>query len=973
MSEKQGNRPLVALVPKPQLRNTSSVSAESPTKRYKLSPVIYLTAGRHGIKIQVLYTDRVPLVRSRSSMIRGVNILRYLFACFVVVLSTHISMANLAAAVLLTTTPDRVEIVAATHKVVFTKDAAGHFVPSTFIRNGTAWQPMFDAGIPILQGPNFDLLPMAYAIRENSEHQVAVLFSGIHDQPRYSWDLLVEAKQNSPLIRFRVTCHLPKMLILAGLAPHVMLWGTSPKEQVELSQGPGNIYFGHPEKQWGNSFPAAYLWADAKESAIFFNMTPMDWMSPKNLYRFHDCRVQSLSEGGKTGLGMRVVKRNFHEVPAGDMAFEFYLYASARPQKPTRLEALDTMVSVFAEIHPATAVWPTNQISGRPVAWSDFARGTIDNLMLKDICWADVPISTGKPWRDASPFSERTLSTLRVGPDYSIGSRCSSSSDPTSLKHLWDFSCCNNYLAPWIAYNHLHPDAKQQAFLDAKQRGLPTFYDPRTKLLRAFPLDADQPETGKEMVWQNLTFSLETVKIHRMTAWQEFDPAVPGKFLMNTRGLIQLAHNEDYIFPQWFDPRTKQAITQSDQPELGKIREPWQGGAYAYLMCLAYEMTGQQEYMTEAKTAVDRLFGGMKFGVKNQKYEIAYADPVDFPITEIFGNSWGVAAAYYLHQHTGDAKYLDRARDFRNVLLRMTYWYESQLQDDSLDRVLHNAGLFRNHGGAFTGSPWENAEAMLPLTIALKYSKATDKSMELLLRLFNLQRINGFYFYPAAVADQTIACPALRQSPANYLPIEDFYMLEHGGRHGAMGRAAYMSSLALWNYLLYEAFAEADRREVMSLNLDIIDSPQDALAGIERNFVIYNPTDTAQDFALRMKSLRPGNYRATVTDIKGHTDAQPYTASALTKGVPLKLNAKSHLRLRLMHAEATELQAQAALVRNAQKQLIQAYLRLIELAETGDPTIADRKAVFNAAMAAYRQGEFPTAAAKAEQTIRPHD
>ena len=67
---------------------------------------------------------------------------------------------------------------------------------------------------------------------------------------------------------------------------------------------------------------------------------------------------------------------------------------------------------------------------------------------------------------------------------------------------------------------------------------------------------------------------------------------------------------------------------------------------------------------------------------------------------------------------------------FLNSLLRMTYWYESALRDDPKDRSLRNAGLFRNHGGAFTGSPWETSEAYLAMTVRLKLDRQVREAVE---------------------------------------------------------------------------------------------------------------------------------------------------------------------------------------------------------------------------------------------------
>jgi hypothetical protein len=888
---------------------------------------------------------------------------------FAAVLATSVLLTAPATAqdgVSLALSSERVELVNGPQKVLFDKPPSGRFVLTTQVRTQRGWEPLFDAGRPVLAGEHFNLYPTAAAAVENSAARVAVLLSGAHEGPRYDWTLLVEAKRGSPLVHFRVVCRIREPLILAGLEPQSMLWMKRPKAETSLSQGPGNIYFGDEEKQWGNSFPAAWLWTEGKEAAIFYDMGPMDWMSHRNLYRFHDCHVQAFSQDGVTGLGLRVVKRNFHEVPAGELVFDFYLYAGPRAVRPTRLEALDTLIHVFADLHPATAPWPENRIERRRTDWRTFAEGTVKDLMLKDVTWADIPVPGG-PWRDGPLFPERTVATLRIAPDYAVGSSCLPQLRRTSVQQAWDFSGCNNALAPWIAWQRLYPDPRQKEFLDAKVRCLPLFYDPKTRLFRHSPRDPAVTDTTREMAWQNFTFPLEVMKVQRMLPPEDFDPALAGKFLMSTRGLIELAHNVDYIFPQWFDPRKKSPLVQGDVPELGIIREPWQAGTYAYLMCLAYEMTQEKGYLDEARTAVDRLFGGMTFSVTNPRYSITYKDPVDFPVTEIFGNAWGVAAAQRLHRHTGQRKYLRAADDFRNVLLRMTYWYESNQRDDPQDRFLHNAGLFRNHGGAMTGSPWETVEAYLPLTLALKDGRPP---MELLLRLFNLQRINGFYFYPPVFGGEVTPGKELLESPARYLPIENFYMPEHGGKHGSMGRCVYMSSMAIWNHLLYEALAESDDREVMVLCLDVVDGFEEALAGAARNFIVYNPTEVARKCRVRLRAVPEGEYHLNVGEAAGVVRQETHSSADLAKGTALDLAPRQWMRLRIEHAASAAINARLILVRTAQHRLARAY-QLLQEAATGRPGVdlKELKTDFTSAVESYRRAEYRRAADRAQQII----
>lgn len=852
------------------------------------------------------------------------------------------------------------ELVVGSQKVRFDRAPEGYRI-STSVRSGRGWRPLFEGDPPLVQGREFDLRADRCEVLEPNAR---LRLSGTHPREGYPWRLDVEARP--PFIRFRVTCALPRPLVLSGLEPQFAFWMAQPGVALSVDQGPGSIYQGSPEKEWGNSFPAAYLWDAGREAAIFFDMGPMDWMSHRNLFRFRDCRVQAFPEGGRTGFGLRVVKRNFHEVPAGDLVFDAYLFTGERAQRPNRLEALDRLVRLCAPLHPVSAPAPVNDQPPYRARWEDFAAGVARNLMLKDVVRAEIALPADRPWRDTPLFPEDTVDRLPVSCDYAVESACDPRFNRRSVLQAWDFSTCNNYLSGWIGYERLHPDAQQHGLLQSKVAALPLFYDPRAGLIRhstRYPAYVGD----REMSWQNLMFTLEMLRVHRMLPADGFRAAVAGRFLMAADGLIDLAHNTGYVLPQWFDPYLKKPMVQNDEPDLGLIYEPWQIGTYAAVMEQAYALTGDRKYLREAEAGLDRLFGGMRFTVRNRRYEIEYTDPVDFPITEIFGNAWGVAAAARLHVRTGDPKYLRYSDHFLNSLLRMTYWYESSLREDERDRLLRTAGLFRNQGGAYTGSPWETGEAYLALTVRLKLDPDVR---EPLLRLFNLQRMNGFYYFPAVFTGAAVPCRKLQEHPASYLPIEDTYTHEHGGANGGMGRSVYMSGLAFWNYLMYEAFAGADRADWMVLNLDAAEGFDAAAESLSRDFLVYNGGASASRSRVRMRSLAAGDYRLTLRWRSGRKETRTLGAAALAAGVPLRLAPLEHVRLELRRLDSRSARA-AEKAQDARDRLARAYQRLQQTAErTGPEPLAAARQHFRDAESAYRARRWDRAYALAGESLR---
>src|SRR6185503_15379678 len=78
------------------------------------------------------------------------------------------------------------------------ENGADKFGLTVSVRHDQDWEPLFGQRQPLLSGPSFDLLPSAYEIIEHSAERIAVLLTGTHVGPDYAWDLLVEARKDSP-------------------------------------------------------------------------------------------------------------------------------------------------------------------------------------------------------------------------------------------------------------------------------------------------------------------------------------------------------------------------------------------------------------------------------------------------------------------------------------------------------------------------------------------------------------------------------------------------------------------------------------------------------------------------------------------------------------------------------------------------------------------------------------------------------
>lgn len=759
----------------------------------------------------------------------------------------------------------------------------------TSVRRGGKWVPAFDAELPIVAGQGFDLLPETYRVARDSPAGKRLRLSGIHPALGYPFDIDVSPRADSPVIHFSVTAHLDSPLSCSTQFD-IGLWRSGPAPTIILDQGPDSIYRdsggGAP---FGYGFPAAYAWHDGVEAAVFFDLTSAAWMSASGVQRFENFRVQSWEQNGRWGLGLHGRSISGRKVPQGDFKVDFFLYARDRRNRPTGLEALETLVRVFAPVFPAPA--PIKAINHRDPgkeSWEFVASRVLRDLMLDGRTVAVLPAG----WRDSPLPLAKPVEQIVVHPALP---RPVQDTGPMG----WDFSTVNNHLTPWLLFTKSHPNTRAQELGAAKVRALPAFFDPRAGLIR-WGTRVPQHIGDLEMCWQNLFFHIETERASLVDMGESTAAAVRGRFLMSLQGLMQLAHNVDYLFPQWFDPYQKQPAVQADVPRLGKVREPWQAGSYAYVMLRGHAITGEPRYREEARKALSRLFDRPGYTMSNAAYAVHYTDPADYPVTELFGNAYGAVAAYQLYKQSGNPACLRWSRHFLNALLRLTFWYEDRT--DPVSRSLNRPGLFLPHGGAAAATPWESTEAQLSLAWLI-WNDRKSPLLPLLLRLSHRYRTSSLGFFPPLFPPPAQALdPSLQRSDTPYLPIEPFYSLEAPGGHRGP-QAAYMGGTALWNYWLFEALAAADDPEILVLNADTLGDYEAALSGLRRRVVVYNPTGGARQFRLNARNLPEGNYSVIVEDPAG-SRKQRLSGKAPTAGTSLRLQAGGYAYVTIERSDA---------------------------------------------------------------------
>ena len=803
---------------------------------------------------------------------------------------------------------------------------------TTSCRTASGWIPFFDAGRPLLSGSVFDIAPTSARIVENSASQKAIVLKGRHASPAYDFEIKISALNTLPLVHFEISCSLTKDLTLpvGDGQPVIALWSTMPEPELKVDQGPDSIYgaAGIPN---GYGFPAAGLWSRGVEAACFFNMTPMRWMQRDGVARFHDVRIMTRSASHLLGSGMHFKRLSGLRIPAGQMVSDFWLYQAPEPSRPSRLQLLTHMMQQFAPLHIAAVPVPADRLTGKPSRWETFARGALKDLLLPNLS-AEVKAE----WTDLPAELVPSQNSMIVHPG-------TAQATSESVAAGWDFSTVNNHLVPSLLLAQLQEDTEQLRVGLKKRDALPRFYDPASQIIRHATRMPEHVGT-LEMTWQNLFFHHTVSEAADATRLLPFNPAVGGRLLMAADGLIAYSHAVNYLFPQWFNPVKRTAEVQNDMPRLGTIREPWQAGSYAKVMMDAYDISHDRIYLQEAKAALNALFESTHFTISNSVYTRSYDDPADFPITELFGCAYGIPAAYRVHEATGEAKYLSYSRQFLVSLLRLTPWYEDET--DPIARELHMAGLFFPHCGAHVVTPWETSEAHLAIAWVLKHDPSNPLT-PLLLKLANLNRTAAFNFFPACWSDTVRKLdPHPRSAPGLYFPIEPFYSLEGAGGHTGP-TAAYMAGLALWNSWLFDATAEVENQNLMLLNVDAMDGFSEALAGIRREYVLYNPSPGAVQTVLRVKHLPAGTYRLSIT---GRT----CTAKELSTGIKITIEGTAHHRIVIENTKRARMAAELKLNTQAQDALCRSYQHI----QRSYDSASQQARAFHAAFRHYQQKQY---------------
>jgi hypothetical protein len=359
-------------------------------------------------------------------------------------------------------------------------------------------------------------------------------------------------------------------------------------------------------------------------------------------------------------------------------------------------------------------------------------------------------------------------------------------------------------LWPSLLYLKLHPSSGYQRTCEQLVAGLPSFHHSDS---HSISNDFVRPKDERLDSWY--PFENGLIKYSMIGALAGSKELI-NNFLDAFETAQKMAQRYDYLFPIYYRV--------SDLGSEGAGTNYAIGGLYAWGAILAHRLTREEGYIEEAKRAVHAL----------------YTVPADRLFHEPQELGFGALAAAELGLRE-EATYLLCQQ------LRMFYWYSDPSQKDHDVR-----GMVQAAASILYPAFKENVEAILPWTGIFKRGIV----FEGILRFMDQQRRNNFYFFQDCSGDRS-------HTPTAYIPFENLGTLELGGQTGKVGKEIYGSGESLWIYLMFDALGTAGDRELMLVNLDLLDV-LDAKQFPPRHltFLLYNPTAQERSATISISSAQ---------------------------------------------------------------------------------------------------------------------
>jgi hypothetical protein len=668
-----------------------------------------------------------------------------------------------------------------------------------FLRIGDEWKPATLANNPFISGESFRLVT-SRILREDARIRCEGngKAEGTDGQAlSYTWNAEITAVgpvADARWFRFRTTLHLPSPVRLrqdSRIEPQVVTWLSSSSTLMEGQSGSWRrVLLEQPTRNslgtYGNDLPAVYLLDQTVgvETMMYFDVSEMSWMSPQNLPRFLVYRCSNILQIEKDGtqrlgIGLLANQATGNILPKGDVSFTYWLLQRPMTRLLTEQESVARWMQALLPLFEEKLIWPACATS-----WKEFAAGTVEDLQDKVSAQIEVQGHTG-----LRAYVKASSQLWQDSPDN------------------FELMTIADVLWPSLLYLRLHPSASFQRECDDLLADLPAFYHPDT---HSISNDLARRKYERADSWYPFENSLIKYPMIGSLAGSK---EITGHFLDAFRTAQKMAAQYNYLFPIYYQVASLQAEGAGTNYAVG--------GLYAWAAILANKLTGDQQYLEEARRAIRVLCTVPSERLFHEPQELAY----------------GALAAAELGMEQ-EAKYLLYQQ------LRMFYWYSDPSQKSHDIR-----GMVQAAASILYPAFKENVEAILPWTGVMKRGIV----FEGLLRFMDQQRRNNFYFFEDCSANR-------KRGSSAFIPFENLGTLELGGMTGNVGKEIYGAGESIWMYLMFEALGQVSDRELMLVNLDLLDAAHaKEFPPRELNFILYNPTivERSATIAISAASQQP--------------------------------------------------------------------------------------------------------------------
>lgn len=367
-------------------------------------------------------------------------------------------------------------------------------------------------------------------------------------------------------------------------------------------------------------------------------------------------------------------------------------------------------------------------------------------------------------------------------------------------------------LWPSLLYLRLHPSPSYEAECKELLADLPGFYHSATQSISNDFIPPADERADSWYPFENAFIKYPTIGM--LSGSND----VNEKFLAAFQTAEKLAHQYNYLFPIYYQVATLRAEGAGTNYAVG--------GLYAWAAILAHRLTGEERYREEARRAIQVLHTVPSDRLFHEPQELAFG--------ALAAAELGMqdAATYLLYEQ-----------------LRMFYWYS-----DPSQKTHDVRGMVQAAASILYPAFKENVEAILPWTGVMKRGIV----FEGLLRFMDQQRRNNFYFFQDCAGGS-------QHSPMAHIPYENLGTLELGGQTGNVGKEIYGAGECLWLYLMFEALGHVEDRELLLVNLDLLDTRSVAqFPATPLHFVLYNPTSEQRSASISIPAAQGKKVRLSI-------------------------------------------------------------------------------------------------------------